>query len=80
VNRLRADLRAFNRNSDFSAVYTHLSPYENLGVTRSIAYRTLSDRDNDPFDNRPARYLEFTNHLDELIPRLRMHNLDPDNR
>lgn len=77
VNRLRADLRAFNRNSDFSAVYTHLSPYENLGVTRSIAYRTLSDRDNDPFDNRPARYLEFTNHLDELIPRLRMHNLDP---
>lgn len=77
ISSLEADIHGYNEDASISKVYTHQSPYENLGVTRSIAYRTLGDRDQDPFDNRPARYREFLNHLEKLTPGLEMGNLDP---
>ena len=76
ISRLQADFEQYN-SGQFTSVYTHLSPYENLGVTRSIANRTLGDRENDPFDNRAGRHREFIKHLESLTPNLEMENLDP---
>ncbi|WP_176719419.1 M24 family metallopeptidase [Rhodohalobacter halophilus] len=77
ITDLKRDLEELNQNSAYSTVYTHMSPYENLGVTRSIANRTLGDRENDPFDERPGRHLEFIRHLEEMTANLAMENLDP---
>jgi len=76
ISQLKADLEEYNIGQ-FISVYTHLSPYEKLGVTRSIANRTLGDRENDPFDNRPGRHQEFIKHLESLTSNLEMQNLDP---
>jgi Xaa-Pro aminopeptidase len=76
ISQLQADLEEYN-TGQYTSVYTHLSPYENLGVTRSIANRTLGDRENDPFDNRPGRHQEFIRHLESLTPNLELQNLDP---
>jgi Xaa-Pro aminopeptidase len=77
ITELEKDIESLNEDSGYSFVYTHLSPYENLGVTRSIANRTLTDRESDPFDERPGRHQEFINHLDGLTGNLEMENLDP---
>jgi len=77
ISDLRVDIARYDRNTTYNDVYTHLSPYENLGVTRSIANRTLTDRESDPFDERPGRHIEFINHLEGLTGNLEMKNLDP---
>jgi len=77
ITDLKPDLENLNQNSDYSSVFTHMSPYENLGVTRSIANRTLGDRENDPFDERPGRHLEFIRHLEGVTANLDMQDLDP---
>ncbi len=77
IDDLKADIEQFDSDSNYKKVYTHLSPYENLGVTRSIASRTLADRKGDPFDERPGRHQEFINHLDKFTTNLNMQDLDP---
>ncbi|REL29216.1 aminopeptidase P family protein [Rhodohalobacter sp. SW132] len=77
IDDLKPDIEALNEDRGYSNVFTHLSPYENLGVTRSIANRTLNDRQNDPFDERPGRHQEFIEHLEKLTTTLEMQNLDP---
>lgn len=76
IDDLRADIEQLNSDGNYNKVYTHFSPYENLGVTRSIANRTLADRKGDPFDERPGRHQEFINHLVNLTTNLVMNNLD----
>jgi len=77
ITELEADIEQLNEGSGYSFVYTHFSPYENLGLTRSMANRTLADRENDPLDGRPGRHVEFINHLEGLTGNLEMQNLDP---
>ena len=77
INELKPDIDTLNENRDYSNVYTHLSPYENLGITRSIANRTLGDRQSDPFDERPGRHQEFIDHLEGLTGNLEVRDLDP---
>ncbi|MDZ7754800.1 Xaa-Pro peptidase family protein [Rhodohalobacter sp.] len=77
ITELKGDIEQLNEGSEYSIVYTHFSPYENLGITRSMANRTLADRESDPFDERPGRHVEFINHLEELTGNLEMQNLDP---
>jgi len=76
LSELTADLRAMNDHQEISTVYTHMSPYEHTALTRSMAYRTLSDRDQDPLDNRPGRFELFMNELSALTPSKEMKNLD----
>ncbi len=73
---LPADLRSMNDHQEITTLYTHMSPYENTALTRSMAYRTLSDRDQDPMDNRPGRFELFINELSALTPALDVKNLD----
>lgn len=77
VRDLKPDLEAINESGDHDAVYTHFSPYENLGETRSIVNRTLTDRESDPFDERTGRHSEFIRHLEVLTSNLQMNDLDP---
>lgn len=77
VDELKVDIEQLNSDGNYKNVFTHLSPYENLGVTRSIANRTLTDRKSDPFDERSGRHQEFIKHLEDLTTNLEMNNLDP---
>ena len=73
---LQTDLSAVNDDQEISALYTHMSPYEHTALTRSMAYRTLADRDQDSMDNRPGRFEVFISELEALTPDLEMKNLD----
>ena len=73
---LPADLRDLNNHSNITTLYSHMSPYEHTALTRSMAYRTLADRDRDPLDNRPGRFELFIEELEALLPDLEMKNLD----
>jgi Xaa-Pro aminopeptidase len=77
ITELEGDIEQLNEDSNYSFVYTHYTPYENLGITRSMANRTLADRESDPFDERPGRHVEFINHLEGLTGNVEMQNLDP---
>jgi len=67
-----------NRSHDYTEIYTHFSAYEDLGVTRYMANRTLSDRrTKDPFDTRPGRHTELLRNLRDVAPDLEVKNLDP---
>lgn len=48
VDELREDIAALGIESDLRSFYTPMSAYENLKVTRSMARRTLADRELDP--------------------------------
>jgi Xaa-Pro aminopeptidase len=77
VDELREDIAALGTESDLRSFYTPMSAYENLKVTRSMARRTLADRELDPMDDRPGRHFEFMAHLEELAPFVELQNLDP---
>jgi len=76
LTELPADLKSINDHQEITTMYTHMSPYEHTALTRSMAYRSLADRDQDPLDNRPGRFELFMEELEALAPNLEMKNLD----
>lgn len=77
VGEFRDDVAALNRTSSSLQWHTPMSAYENLKVTRSMARRTLADRELDPMDDRPGRHVEFIAHLQDMTPTVEWQNLDP---
>ncbi|MEX0608011.1 MAG: Xaa-Pro peptidase family protein [Balneolaceae bacterium] len=74
---LTEDLDKFNESGEISTVYTPESPYEELGMTRSMAMRAQQDVDENPLDSRPARHQNFINELEKIVSNLELTNLDP---
>lgn len=71
------DLKAYNESAQITAVYTHFSSYEGLGVTRSMARRSQQDKEENPLDSRPSRVQNFIDELAKVVPDLALHDLDP---
>ncbi|MEX0648462.1 MAG: Xaa-Pro peptidase family protein [Balneolaceae bacterium] len=77
LSSIVSELRSFNANNLYYTLYTHQSPYEEQAMTRSMAYRRLSDRLEDPLDNRPARFEHLIAEIQKTAPILDIENLDP---
>lgn len=78
IDSLIVDVKRVNISDEYSYLFTHFSPYEDLGVTRHMGNRTLSDRrTKDSLDNRSGRHIELIRNLRELTPGLELKNLDP---
>lgn len=78
IDSLLIRLNGLNRNSEYTEIYTHFSPYEDLGVTRHMANRTLSDRlTKDPLDSRLGRHTELLRNIRERASDMQIKNLDP---
>ena len=71
------DLSEYNDADNFNRLFTHLSPYEKLGMTRSMALRSQRDKEENPLDSRPARFQNFVSELEKIAPDLEIQNLDP---
>lgn len=71
-----SEIEAYNSDNSYTTLFTHQSPYEEMALTRSMAYRTLSDRLQDPLDNRPSRFEHLVSELQKAAPRLTIDNLD----
>lgn len=74
---LVSDLKDFSGREKIKYLYTHLSPYEENKMTRSMATRHLQDVVENPLDTRPARFQNFVDELKNLSPGLQVKNLDP---
>lgn len=77
LSSIISELRNFNANNIYQTLYTHQSPYEEQAQTRSMSYRMLSDRLEDPLDNRPGRFEHLISELRKVAPILDIENLDP---
>jgi Xaa-Pro aminopeptidase len=78
IDSLLPTLARMNRILDYTEIYSHFSPYEDLGVTRYMANRTLTDRrTKDPLDNRLGRHTELLRNVRERAPDMEIKNLDP---
>lgn len=74
---LITDLQQLNQSTQITQLYTHLSPYEEVKMTRSMARRHQQDVEENPLDSRPARHQNFLNNLKDHAPDLAIINLDP---
>lgn len=75
--QLIADLEAFNPEAGIHSVFMHHSPYEEAGMTRSMARRSLADMDENPLDTREPRHINFIEEVKKHSPDLKVENLDP---
>ncbi len=74
---LKEHLKSYNDNKQIENIYTPFSPYEGLGMTRSMARRALNDVKENPLDTRPARHENFINELKKASSDLAVNDLDP---
>jgi Xaa-Pro aminopeptidase len=76
-DQLMSDLSSYNTSDQISTVFTPESPYEEVGMTRSMARRSLQDVEENPLDTREARHVNFINEVQKNAPELEVQNLDP---
>lgn len=77
IEELKTDLKEVSNEESIRSLYTHLNPYENLAMTRSMAERKWEDVEEDPLDNRVARYQHLRNQLQQHTDGITIENLSP---